>query len=127
MNESLKAQHMEQINDPRARDMYDALCAACEDREDGMTDADQMLVADAAMAEQIKQQLLQDIRERGIGSQQHNGRQSYWQDNKSVPQLRAYSDQQRKLLAELRLTPQARKAERQSFPAADDFDDFPDA
>lgn len=126
MNDTLKARHLEQIVDPRAREMYEALCAACEAREGGMTDADQMIIADAAQAEQIKQQLQQDIRERGIGSQQHNGRQSYWQDNKSVPQLRAYMDQQRKLLAELRLTPQARKAEQQAF-AVDDFDDFPDA
>jgi phage terminase small subunit len=126
MNDNLKAQHREQIDDPRAWAMYETLCAACETREGGMTDADQMIVGDYAMAEQIKQQLILDIRERGIGSQQHNGRQSYWQDNKSVPQLRAYCDQQRKLLAELRLTPQARRAEPQSF-AADDFDDFPDA
>lgn len=124
MNEQLKALHMERITDPRARTVYEKLCAACEQREGGMTDADQMLVADAAMSEQIKQQLIEDIAKRGIGREMTNGRQRYWADNKSIPQLRAYCDNQRKMLAELRLTPQSRRA--QQVPIEDDFDEFPD-
>ena len=65
----------------------------------------------------MKQQLQDDFNARGIGREYTNGRQKYWQDNKSVPQLRAYCDQQRKTLAELRLTPTSRKA------AALDLDD----
>ena len=117
MNAAMKEQHFSRINDERARRVYDYLCASCELREGGLTDADQMLVYDYAYAEQVKQQLQDDIKARGIGREYTNGRQKYWQDNKSVPQLRAYCDQQRKTLAELRLTPTSRKA------AALDLDD----
>ena len=55
MNDELKAVHMQTITHPDAVRMYDDLCAACEMREGGMTDPDQMLVADIARAEQIKQ------------------------------------------------------------------------
>ena len=51
-----------------------------------------------------------DVNERGIGSERSNGRQKYWQENKSVAQVRAYAEQQRKHLSELRLTPNSRKA-----------------
>ncbi|MEG1892239.1 MAG: hypothetical protein RR301_12535, partial [Clostridia bacterium] len=63
-----------------------------------------------AHAEQIKQALLVDIKERGIGKERYNGRQTYWQENKSPAQLRAFAEQQRKHLSELRLTPNSRKA-----------------
>ena len=47
-----------------------------------------------------------------------------WQENKSLAQLRGYVESQRKLLAELRLTPNGRKAA--SVDLDDDFDSFPD-
>ena len=124
MNEALRATHFERISDEKARQMYDYLCDACDSREGGMTDPDQMLVADVAYAEQVKQLLMQDIAERGIGKERHNGRQVYWQDNKSLAHLRAYCDQQRKHLAELKLTPGGRKAA--AVEIDDGFDDFPD-
>lgn len=102
--------------------MYDRLCEACDRREDGLTDPDQMLVADIAYAEQIKEMLQADIAARGIGREQRNGRQTYWQDNKSLAHLRAYSEQQRKHLSELRLTPARRRAEQVEI--LDDFDSF---
>lgn len=74
-----------------------------------MTDAQQMLVADCARAEQIKQMLIADIGRRGLGWEKRNGRQTYYQKNDSVAQLRAYAEQQRKLMAELRLTPNSEK------------------
>ena len=110
MNDELKAVHMQTITHPDAVRMYDVLCAACEMREGGMTDPDQMLVADIARAEQIKQALLDDIAARGIGQERSNGRQRYWAENKSVAQVRAFAEQQRKHLSELRLTPNSRKA-----------------
>lgn len=122
MNEALRALHMRTIADQSAVDMYDRLCAACELREGGMSDADQMLVADVAREEQIKQELLNDVAKRGIGQERYNGRQKYWQENKSVAQARAYAEQQRKHLAELRLTPGSRKASPVSLD--DGFSDF---
>ena len=54
MNAAMKEQHFSRINDERARRVYDYLCASCELREGGLTDADQMLVYDYAYAEQVK-------------------------------------------------------------------------
>ena len=122
VNEVLREEHFERITDQKARHMYDYLCDACDRREDGLTDPDQMLIADIAFAEQVKEMLKADIAERGIGKEQRNGRQTYYQDNKSLAHLRAYSDQQRKHLSELKLTPVRRKAEQVEIN--DDFDDF---
>ena len=104
--------------------MYNRLCDACERRAEGITDPDQMLVADIAFAEQMKQILMDDITTRGIGQERRNGRQIYWAENKSPTQLRAFSEQQRKHLAELKLTPSKRQAA--AVEIDDDFDRFPD-
>jgi hypothetical protein len=122
MNADMMNRHMQSITHPSAVEMYNNLCAACEMREGGMTDPDQMLVADIARAEQIKQALLDDIAARGIGQERSNGRQRYWQENKSVAQVRAYAEQQRKHLSELRLTPNSRKAA--PVMVDDEFADF---
>lgn len=124
MNEALKIAHFERITDEKARKVYEYLCDACDRRIGGITDADQMLVADYAYAEQVKGVLMDDIAKRGIGQERSNGRQKYWADNKSLAHLRSYCDQQRKQLAELRLTPNGRKAE--SVDLDDEFDSFPD-
>lgn len=124
MNEELRTTHFEGITDEKARKLYDLLCDACEKRPDGMADADQALVADVAYLEQVKELLRADIRERGIGREQRNGRQTYWADNKSLAHYRASAESQRKLLAELKLTPAGRKAN--AVEIDDDFDQFPD-
>ena len=122
MNTALKREHFRQITDPKARRMYNRLCEACEKRQDGLTDPDQMLVADIAYAEQLKQLLIQDVEKRGIGEERRNGRQVYWQENKSPAQIRAFSEQQRKHMAELKITPAGRKAA--TVEIHDDFDSF---
>jgi hypothetical protein len=124
MNNALRKEHFQRITDKRARHMYDRVCDACDRRPEGITDADQMLAADIAYAEQIKQMLMDDVAQRGIGQERYNGRQKYWQENKSLAQYRAFSDQQRKHLAELKLTPSGRKAA--PVEINDDFDSFPD-
>ena len=124
MNIALKREHWQRITDERARKMYRRLCEACERRADGLTIADQMLVADVAYAEQMKQLLMDDIQERGIGGERHNGRQRYYQENKSLAQLRSFNELQRKHLAELKLTPSGRKAAAVEIDA--EFDRFPD-
>ena len=122
MNKTLRKEHFLRVTDPRARHMYDRLCDACEKRPEGMTDPDQMLVADVAYAEQLKQLLIQDVEERGIGQERYNGRQKYWQENKSPAQLRAYTEQQRKHLGELKLTPAKRQAV--TVEIDDEFENF---
>ena len=129
MNMELREQHMRQLTDPEtgqvnpmAEKMYDALCAACLKRPEGISDQDQMLVADIAKMEQLKQQLFEDIRKRGVVENYHNGRQRCMRENKSIQSSRMLMDQQRKHLAELRLTPNSRKAAQ--VPIDDGFEDF---
>lgn len=122
MNKELRAQHMEKITDPVAMKYYDRLCDACEQRPGGMTEQDQMLVADVAMMEQLKQQHYDDIRKRGIVEEWHNGRQRMTRENKSIQSAKTLMEQQRKHLAELRLTPSSKKAA--TVPVDDEFDEF---
>jgi hypothetical protein len=122
MNETMKKEHFERIQDKRARHMYYRLCEACEKRPEGLTEPDQMLVADIAYAEQMKQMLMDDIAQRGLGQERRNGRQMYWAENKSPAQLRAYMEQQRKHLGELKLTPGKRGSA--EVPVDDEFDSF---
>lgn len=129
MNTDLRDQHMKQLIDPAtgepdqmAASMYDQLCAACAKRPEGCSDQDQMLVFDIAGMEVLKRQLYEDIRTRGVVEDFKNGRQRMKRDNKSVQGVRMLMDQQRKHLAELRLTPNSRKAAQVSID--DGFDDF---
>lgn len=122
MNTAMQREHWKRIENEDARRMYKRLCDACEKRADGMTDADQMLVADIAYAEQVKAMLIEDIAKRGMGQEYRNGRQTYWRENKSPAQIRAFCEQQRKSLNELRLTPAGRKAA--SVEIDDGFDEF---
>ena len=46
INEALREEHLKRIQSERARGMYDRLCDACDRRTDGLTDPDQMIVAD---------------------------------------------------------------------------------
>ncbi|MBR4081357.1 MAG: P27 family phage terminase small subunit [Clostridia bacterium] len=122
MNTELRSQHMEQITNPVAIRCYDRLCDACASRPEGISDQDQMLIADYANMEQLKQHLYEDIRARGVVEDFHNGRQRMKRENKSVATARMLMDQQRKHLAELKLTPNSRKAA--SVPVNDEFDEF---
>ena len=128
MNADMKQKHMQMLTDENmersviAIGMYESLCAACEKRPEGMSDQDQMLVADIATMEKLKQQLYEDIRKRGVVEDFRNGRQKLKRDNKSVQGVRMLMDQQRKHLAELRLTPNSRKAAQ--VPIDDGFEDF---
>lgn len=122
MNEELKAQHYERITSPEIRKLYDNLCNMCAEREGGLMDSDQMLIRDVCLSEQIKNQLHDDVIKRGVGQDIYNGRQHYHQENKSLAQIRSFTEQQRKLLSELRLTPAARKTA--TLTITDDFDSF---
>lgn len=123
MNEELKTLHLQSISHPMAIDAYERLSAACESRAGGMSESEQMLIADYCRAEDVKQLMLADIAKRGLGKEKANGRQSYWQKNESVPGLRAQVEQQRKILNELKLTPASRKLD--AVPVEDDdFDKF---
>ena len=110
MDEALMRAHMDALRHECARAMYARLCAACEKREGGLAACDQDMIFDACYAEDVKQALREDIRSRGVVATVYNGRQKYAKENKSVTQLRAYTDAQRKLFGELRITPAKRGA-----------------
>ena len=110
INNELKEWHMKNLKCECSRLLYDRLCAACEGREGGLIACDQDLIYDACVAEDVKEQLRADIRGRGVVVGIYNGGQSYSKENKSVTQLRAYTDAQRKILSELKITPAKRGA-----------------
>lgn len=120
MNARLREEHFETLASPIAKEAYDMLLDACEKREGGATDADQMLIYNYARAEDIKQICIEDMAKHGLGTERYNGRQHYFQENKAIGHERASAEQQRKILVELRLTPQARKA----LPVSIDEDAF---
>lgn len=110
------------IPDERALAVFDILEAAVAKRDGEASDASLMLIADYCRAEMLKNMLNRDILERGVVNRVSNYRQSFSKPNPSVAQLRAVVEQQRKILAELRLTPVSNKA--QQAPLDDDFDNF---
>ena len=122
IDKEMRDEHFRRIESEAARAMYDRLCTACDERPGGISVADQMIIMDIAFEEQLKQLLMDDIVRRGLGRERYNGRQQYYQESKSPAQYRAMCDQQRKQLAELRLTPASRKA--QQVAIEDEFDAF---
>lgn len=83
---------------------------------------DAILIADLVRNEVLKEQLLLDIRKRGLGEMIRNGRQSYWRDNKSMSALLKLVDQQRRTLQALGLIAKTRDQPE----SADDDDGFSD-
>lgn len=128
MNEMLKGQHLEQLVDPAAQALYDALCAQLEKKFGEVPDSAQLLVYDIALADQIKRRLLQDITKRGAVETFRNGRQTVMRENKSIVQTQRLMEQQRKNLVELGLIGSRRKdkaaGDEDSGDDDDEFDTF---
>lgn len=122
VNDELRVDAFEHVTDERARAVYDMLCRACENRDDGMTDADQLLVGDYAYAEQLKRLHREDVLKRGIGKNYSNGRQSYYKENPSIKEIRDQTKLQADILDRLKLSAKARKATPGDID--DDFDTF---
>ena len=117
---------MKEITDPAAQALYDAICSQYERAFETVTDSAEALIYDIALTDQIKRRLLTDIEKRGAVDTFRNGRQTVIRENKSVVQAQRLMEQQRRNLAELGLTPGAK---RKKEPAGDedgedDGDDF---
>ncbi len=92
------------ITHPEARRIHKTVIAAL--RRDGRLDnSTRRLADDLALLEEVKQNLMADIKSRGVVEWFTNGKQEMWRENKSVAAVYKAVEQQRKLQAELRLTP----------------------
>lgn len=104
MDTALRSAHVARFPAEQYAAMYDQLCAEL-DAAGQLTLAAQNVVADVCYLEQLKSNLIADIERNGITKMVYNGRQHYLQANKSVGEYKSACEQQRKLYAELRLTP----------------------
>lgn len=124
VDETLRTEHVTRFVEDKYVRLYDALCAEYERTQGALTGATQGIVADIVYQEQLKAALIRDINENGLGRKAYNGRQYYWQDNKSVGAYKGACEQQRKLYAELRLTPASSKLGVIGAAAEDEFNTF---
>jgi len=106
MNEQLKCTHLELLRaDPQAAELYERVCAQALLNNGGISDAAQQIAYMIADQEILANKYREDIRRHGVREKWYNGRQSGERENKSCAALRACCDTQRKLMAELKITP----------------------
>lgn len=110
METEYRERAMEDINNEVALALFDKLCEAVKGQPQGLTDAAFALIVDVCALEQTKQELLHDVRKRGVVEEYRNGRQVIKRPNKSVERAAKLMEQQRKHLAELGLTPKKGKS-----------------
>lgn len=91
-----------------ARDMFALLTQELEAMNQ-LNDRTIMIVDNMVLLEQIKGALVDDIRKRGAVELFKNGSQEMYRQNKSVSEIAKIVEQQRKLQAELKLTPASEK------------------
>ncbi|MET3507043.1 P27 family phage terminase small subunit [Halalkalibacter oceani] len=87
-----------------AKEVFYTLAAELE-KVDKFNDKTYLIINNFALLEQMKLDLIADIRKRGVVELFKNGSQEMMRDNKSVDKVMKTIEQQRRLLAELRLTP----------------------
>ncbi|GIO39308.1 hypothetical protein J41TS12_41690 [Paenibacillus antibioticophila] len=73
--------------------------------DDNLSDRTIMITDNLALLEQLKQQHIDDIKLRGVVELFKNGTQEMYRQNKSVDAIIKIIEHQRKLQAELKLTP----------------------
>jgi hypothetical protein len=83
-----------------------------------------IIVDNMVLLEQLKQEHFEDIEMRGVVEFFKNGAQEMYRENKSVAAILKIVEQQRKLQAELKLTPASDKKVSKAVEPDDGFDDF---
>lgn len=123
---ALREKHLQQLQSQESREMYDRTLAQCLDRPGGLTATDQDMIFDLCSAEDIKLALAEDIRKRGVVVETRNGRQVFRKENPSMARMCRYAELQRKIRADLGITPGKRRAEEEppEEEKADEFDAF---
>lgn len=89
-----------------------------------LSTATMMLIADVVRLEMLERRLQSDIAARGVGGERRNGRQTYWQENKSVALLAKAMDQKRKLLECLKLVKRDPDQPKMNEDVDDEFDEL---
>lgn len=93
-----------EITSPIAKQMFATLINELE-IDGNLSERTLMLVDNIVLLEQLKRSHLADIKKRGAVEFFEQGSQKMWRDNKSVDKVLKIVEQQRKLQAELKLTP----------------------
>lgn len=93
-----------EIKNRAAKKLFDIVIRELE-IDDNLSDRTIMITDNLALLEQLKQQHLADIKARGVVELFINGSQQMYRQNKSVDSVIKIIEHQRKLQAELKLTP----------------------
>ncbi|WP_241422951.1 P27 family phage terminase small subunit [Candidatus Contubernalis alkaliaceticus] len=83
-----------------------------------------LLIDNMILLEQLKQDHFKDVQDRGVVELFKNGAQEMYRENKSVGSILKIVEQQRKLQAELKLTPASDKKVSKAVAQGDNFEDF---
>ena len=83
-----------------------------------------LIVDNMVLLEQIKQKHYEDVIERGVIEHFKQGAQEFYRENKSVDKILKIIEQQRKLQAELKLTPASNKKVSKAVDTDDSFENF---
>lgn len=105
-----------------AKDLFKLLVKELEE-SGNLNDQTILLVDNMVLLEQMKYQHLDDIKERGVVELFQNGSQTMYRQNKSVDAVLKIVEQQRKLQAELKLTPASNKRVTEAV-TVDEFEEF---
>lgn len=107
-----------------ARDLFQLLVRELEEA-DTLSDRVMLIVDNMVLLEEMKLKHIDDIKKRGVVELFKNGSQEMWRQNKSVDAVLKIVEQQRKLQAELKLTPASDKRVAKVLDVdEDEFDDF---
>lgn len=93
-----------EIKNREAKKLFEIIIRELE-IDDNLSDRTIMITDNMALLEQLKQQHIEDIKTRGVVELFVNGTQQMYRQNKSVDAVIKIIEHQRKLQAELKLTP----------------------
>lgn len=96
------------IKNKEAKKLFTIITQELE-KENALNDRTVIIADNMALLEQLKQEHFEDIKERGVIELFKNGSQEIYRENKSVDKILKIVEQQRKLQAELKLTPASDK------------------
>jgi P27 family predicted phage terminase small subunit len=110
------------IKHKEAKKLFQIIVQELE-KENALNDRTMMIVDNIVLLEQLKQEHMDDIKERGVVELFKNGSQEMFRENKSVVKILKIVEQQRKLQAELKLTPASEKKITEVV-TVDEFEEF---